>query len=253
MDGIDAIYRADFADWKMDYFAGFQNGAFAAPRDNSNIVDSAKIDGVLSLGVSAAQGPWFYKAGYSQARVTYVVDSIDALLNGLRSIDSSSPGAAALADQLDMRDATYHLYTLGGRYDKENWLVQAEFAERIFDKSFFRDSYGAYIMAGYRINAWMPYVSIGKRQSWGASSDARAGVLATKVTGLLNSTRYGQKSITLGTSYELGKSTTLKGQVLWLQPDSGAYGNSYGNASSGYNSDQPPVDRLVTVNVNFIF
>lgn len=253
MDGIDAIYRHSADDWNFEYFAAYQGNDIDAPESNSATVDTAKLSRVLTLSVDAEHGPWLYKAAYSGGRVTYATDATDALFDGLRSIDAISPGAAALADQLDMRDAPYRLYTAALRYDGGDWLVQGEIAERTFDKSYFRDSNAGYLTAGYRIGPWMPYGTLARRKTWGPDGDSRAGPLAAEVADLLAATRYDQSSLTLGISRELGKGAVVKAQIEWLQPDRGGYGNSLVNASPDYNPADPPLDRLISVNVNFVF
>ena len=211
----------------------------------------ATLRGILTLSLAAERGPWLYQIAYAKGKASFVTDTTDALFNGLRA--SPWPGSADLAEHLDLRQAPYHLYTAAVRFDEDPWLIQTEFAVRNFHKSYFRDSYAGYITTGYRHGPWMPYLTLARRKTFGPDSDNRAGPLATQVQALLAATRYDQSSLTLGLSRELGRNAVLKGQILWLKADSGSYGNSLFNASANFNLADPPLDRLISLNLNFVF
>ena len=253
MDGVDAFYRQRIADWRTEIYVGLHNNTIEAARSNSSRTDEAKTSALATLSISVEHDALLIKASASSGKLNYPTDTVDAILAGLRAVEPLSPGAAALADQLNPREVRLHLYSVGARYDESDWLVQGEIAARRFDSSFFRNSVAGYLTAAYRIGPWSPYATIARRKSQGPLNDSRAGPLNAIVSTLLRSTNYSQSSITLGLSRELGKGTVIKAQNLWLQPDRGSYGNSLLNASPTYNLANPPRDRLVSINLNTVF
>lgn len=254
LDGLDASYRQALNDWRLEYYVGHHRININARRSNSTVVDTANLRAITTLALSADRGPWHLKGGVLTGKLTYVLDAADVLFDTLRAIDSISPGAATLADQLDARDARYHLYYIGALYDKDNWLVIGEALRRTFDKSFYRDSDGGYMTVGYRFNRWMPYATLARRKSHGPYSDNRGGPLSSYVEELLSGTRYDQSSLALGISREVGPGIALKAQFQWLQPNRNSWGASFFNQSpDGYRLTDPPLFRLISINANMVF
>ncbi|HEX7155652.1 MAG TPA: hypothetical protein VF229_00460, partial [Burkholderiaceae bacterium] len=253
MDGIDARWRQVVRDWRVELYGGLHESDVDAPRSNSTIVDTATLRSNATLVLSGEKGPWLLKGGVASGLVTYATDVTDALFDALRAIDAGSPGAAALADQLDLRGARYELYTLALRYDDGDWTVAGEMARRNFARSYYRDSSGAYLTAGYRIDRWLPYLTLARRKTFGPTADSRAGPLSAEVSALLAATRYDQRSVELGLARELGPGVTLKAQVEWLRPDANSWGASLTNQSPDYGYASPPTFRLISVNVDMVF
>ncbi len=253
VDGADASYRQVVRDWHVELYGGLHESNIDVARSNSTIVDTATLRSNATLVLSGEKGPWLLKGGAATGLVTYATDATDALFDALRAIDAASPGAAALADQLDLRGARYKLYTLALRYDDGDWVVAGEVARRTFARSYYRDSSGGYVTAGYRIDRWLPYLTIARRKTSGPTADSRAGPLSAEVSALLAATRYDQRSAGLGVARELGPGITLKAQIEWLRPDANSWGASLTNQSPDYGYASPPTFRLISVNVDMVF
>lgn len=113
---------------------------------------------------------------------------------------------------------------VGVTYDVDNWVVNAEFTKRT-TKGFISDTTGWYTQVGYRINAFTPYVGLAK-----ISTDRRASNPVVKtstgnatldggilqiyngVAQTLNTQKFDQKTITLGTRWDIAPNIALKAQ-----------------------------------------
>ena len=165
-------------------------------------------------------------------------------------------GEAALADDLQIDDSPYTLYSAGVQYDDADWLISAEIATRPTEGFVYHPT-AAYLSVARRIGAWTPYVTVAVlngQQDDAFNTLAPEDPLYNPVEQLLSSTHdVERKSLSLGVARELGEQSTLKVQVDFIQPDKNSYGDYINHHPEGYDFADPGLDTLFTVNVDFVF
>lgn len=247
-DGVDALYETRLGPWSAEWHAGI--GTFRIPVPMNNSDDLFHVDstqGFLNLSLHGSNS--LLKAGYTHGHVSFEDDGMEPLFDALALYGGVE--GRHLAKELAVDGSRFHLLTIGGRYEREDWLVMGEFGYRTVE-GFVRDQYGAYITVGHQFGPWLPYFTLAKRWTDGPSTDERAGIMSPAVEALLASSRYDTQSLALGLSREIGEHAKLKFQADWIQPDRNSWG-LYLNDGSGYDFDRPGSDWLFTVNVDFVF
>jgi hypothetical protein len=252
VDGVDVSHKTHVGSWDLEAYAGLHRSDFQFGSPDAEI-DWVRLRKSLTSYLQLDRGPWTAKLSLNRTTVTYLSQPVEELVAALQSIDPSFPGAAALGSQLDFRDVPFDLYAAALRYDSASLLVEAEYALRRFQGSFFRDSEGLDLLAGYRIGPWMPYAVFERRITSGPLSDPRAGPLSPEVGQLLQYTRYDGASYTAGLSREVARNTTVKGEIQWLHRQAGDWGYFTVNNSPGFELNQSAWDRLYSLSVCFAF
>ncbi len=252
VDGVDISHKTHVGSWDLEAYAGLHRSDFQFGGPDAEI-DWVRLRKSLTSYLQLDRGPWTAKLSLNRTTVTYLSQPVEQLVAALQSIDSIYPGAAALGGQLDFREVPFNLYAAALRYDSASLLVESEFAVRRFQGSFFRDSDGFDLLAGYRIGPWMPYAVFERRITSGPLSDPRAGPLAPEVSQLMQATRYDGSSYIAGLSREMARNVTIKGEIQWLHRKAGDWGYFTVDNSPGFDVNQPAWDRLYSVSVGFAF
>lgn len=110
----------------------------------------------------------FLRVGYHEGRIDAKSPSIsllDGALDALAAVDASPldvPGAATLRSNIAFNDLNASFLAVGYSYDPGNWLIQSELVQRRSEKATIPDLDAGYILVGWRVNQFTPYVQIAK-------------------------------------------------------------------------------------------
>lgn len=144
-EAIDITYDFEIGDWSA--YTQFQYGR--------SITETAISDDLLAFNFSMNNGDLTLRAGYSQADAS-LIEGTD-LATQVAGINSALATTNKSAEQI-IGSSLGVFYGLAAMYDDGNLVVMGEFNSLTVD-TIFPDQDGYYLMAGYRVGQWMPYVT----------------------------------------------------------------------------------------------
>ncbi len=156
IDGLDVTWQHGFGDTSLTTQVAYGN--VKSPLAGGM---HAKGKQIAALNISAEHGPFTVRAGHATAKVT--VDdsaSLNTLVGGLRAAGAGYrfPQLLTLADEIQANEKRATFSSLGLAMDWNDIVVQTEYAKRK-TKAYINDTSAWYVMGGYRIGKFMPYVS----------------------------------------------------------------------------------------------
>lgn len=250
LDGVDISHqwRMGDADWRVKGAAGQSRYDVIGQRfhfqNARELVLSREHDGLTLRGTLAT------------GQMGLQLDDITALRQGLNQLatvplPTVAAQAAALSSALNYGNVRVRYAALGLAYDRDDWLVNAEWL-RISTSTTSISGTGAYVIAGRRFGAFTPYVGLSRSRSlsgaasaptWGrdlapfapligAGAVAQAQALGEAATTALNAFRVDQHTRTLGLRWDINPQVSLKlqwdrvnvrpqGNILWGGQTSG--------------------------------
>ncbi|MFN3788487.1 MAG: hypothetical protein ACK4S9_00125 [Massilia sp.] len=156
IDGVDLTWQHGFGDTSLTSQLAYGSVKSAL---SGNI--HAKGKQIVALNITAEHGPFTVRAGHATAKVT-IDDSVslNTLLGGLRAAGAGYrfPQLVTLANEIQANEKRASFSSLGLAMDWNNIVVQSEYAKRK-TKAYINDTSAWYVMGGYRIGKFMPYVS----------------------------------------------------------------------------------------------
>jgi len=213
LDGIDLGYRMGIGDGTLSVQA------------TSGLVKTLAQQGLevsghgSLLSLAYERDASTFRFGYFRNKVKIEGDPVDQFLLPFRYASFINyTGAVPIADGLRSR-----LLDLGYSYDSGNWLAQAEYIQSRVGG--IPDSNAGYLMGGYRVGKFTPYLSYAKSVSKRPPRDQQAVASCTNcLTELL---AYGinvvnasshmvlneQQTVSLGVRYDVAKNVALKMQL----------------------------------------
>ncbi len=156
VDGADITWQHSFGDTSVT--SQLAVGSVKSPLAGGIHAKGKKI---AALNISAEHGPFTVRAGHARADIT--IDdsaSLNTLVAGLRAAGAGYRFAAlpTLANEIEANGKGAHFSSLGLAMDWNNIVVQSEFAKRK-TKTYINDTTSWYLMGGYRMGKFLPYVS----------------------------------------------------------------------------------------------
>ena len=260
--GFMPIYALDGADVAYSFEGGGARWQLKAQlgRTRADIPEvdyHFKAQNFLDVTLTREAGPWRLKAGYAQMKVTENIP-MGALTPGLATVAGMGlPGVSAeaghLRDELQFKGGLVSYAALGAGYDDGTWLVQGELARVASDRDVSVKGDAAYVLAGRRFGAWLPYAGLSGfwpakgvlqgQTNWGALARLqREGLHA------LNSSRIDQSTTTLGVRWDFHAQAALK--LQWDSVRIKDYG--YATWTHGMFNDSKRA-RLVSATVDWVF
>lgn len=176
----------------------------------------------VAANVTAEVGSATFRAFYLQMKGT--VDS--AALDGpagpfalLRALPPAFGGNPALADRYQVKGDRITYASVGFNYDPGDWFLMAEAARNAGEENILLHATAGYLTAGYRIQAWTPYLTVAKKQTDSATTQANPIVAA-----LIRGNDHAQSSVGLGVRWDFMASAALKLQADRLSLPAGSTG-----------------------------
>jgi len=241
IDGVDATYSTNVGEVLV-------TGQLALGRSTAEVAGFGDIKATneIALNLSAEYGPLTLRVG----RVSADINMKDATaLNGLLTTLKTA-GFGSVANDLSVIDKKGTFTSVGATLDHKNYLVQAEYAKRKTD-SFISDTSSWYVMGGYRMGSFLPYVSHGSLKQNSAHSTSTipaVGQLLPLVYGVNTVlSQDEQTSNTIGVRWDFKKNAALKVQVDQIKPRNGQM--IVANAKPGFNRSV----TAIAAAVDFVF
>lgn len=265
VDGLDVAYNfvADGAHWKLKALYGSSKPTVPiGPGEYS--VDLPEL---WSLVLSREAGPWRLKLGVSEYRIGNDPFNLPPLFDGLEQIAAGArtAGRTDIANEaLDLRknlafkDSRKRSYALGAAYDDGVWTGQAEYSHTTVNQDMGGAHDHAYMVVGRRFGDWTPFVMTGIveprkpiRAAWSDWSAISQGDLQQTALRIANNTtRFDQKTLSLGIRWDFEERAALKLQWdrTWIEK----------NGYFTWFAARPLVDTdtridLWTVSLDFLF
>jgi hypothetical protein len=132
-DGIDAAYRLRFGEVTNTLRASYGTTNAKIPHG------SVKARDIVDMSATTEYGPASFRVSYATGRVDLHAASLDAVDAALKGFSAALPPipafaptraqAAALAEKYRFDDAPISLIAVGASYDRDHWLLMAEWAK----------------------------------------------------------------------------------------------------------------------------
>lgn len=265
MDGIDIGANMDVA-----------GGNLAATLNigkSKDVMKAYKLEGrrLVNLGLTYEIGSSLFHANYLKSKISIkpydnhapgTTANFDAYFQAAAALQGV-PAAGYPSSNILINDLDTKLWSLGYTYDANNWIVQTEYARRKVDGQMVRDLEAAYVLAGYRLGKFTPYLTISQLRDkepapypaavvagpWAA---AAGGVNAIDAALIM---REEQKAFAIGLRYDVMRNVALKSQFEYIrkpgsvaQPNVGTFTNDVGTFATTRRNI-----KLFTVAVDFLF
>ncbi len=245
-DGVDMLYRRTVG--PVDISAQIFWGKTDATLQGNQTLPAASIQTRKNLGanLTVTVGPLSVRAGHNQSRFTSSSTQVNQLLATL-----TASGFVDLANRLAPSNVPFNFNDFGFTLDGTHVTIQGE-ATRETAGGFLASSDSQYLLGGYRIRKFTPYVMYGRQKVTSERSDPtipRIGPLiplALAVDQLINSNAADQHTISAGLRWDPRESVDVK-----LQVDEVSFqGNGlFINPKPGFHS---PV-TVASMTVDFVF
>jgi len=155
LDGIDATWNRSFGDTTVTANLG-------VGRSEAPIVGdvTAKAKDVVAFNVTAEHGPFTARLSRVDATITIENTSLPAFEEKLIQVGTAFgfPQMVTMAHELDPTNKKASFTSVGLGMDWNNIVLQSEFAKRK-TKTYINDTTSWYVMGGYRLGKFLPYVS----------------------------------------------------------------------------------------------
>ena len=146
-------------------------------------------------------GPWTGRLGYASIRFAHDLPLAPMLAAG------GVPLSAQDARLLRLEGRRSHYYSLGLVYDQGPVLVKAMLNRIDQGTLALEDSSAAYLLAGYRVGPWTPYLGVSRVYSRRAGQGQGPVVAAVRAESHSN-----QKTVFLGVRWDFSRDLALKAQ-----------------------------------------
>lgn len=273
-------------DANAEYTSAFRKGATAigpssfSLKKTKGINVTAEMDNGLTL-----------RGGYSRSKINITSDSIGALRTSAATLLAIPGGAFGGAgayfnnlgtqintqvEKVDVYDRNVSFTGFGATYDQDEWIIAAEYTKRRSD-NFVADTTGWYTLVGYRLNKFTPYIGFSKLSvnSANVSTSAVAPAVVTGnatvdgnlsayaaaansgLQGYLDVQKLAQRTITLGTRWDVTPNVALKAQWDQIHKPADSWGlfftkdPSTAEAQSFLNSRRKV--NVLSVSMDFVF
>lgn len=255
LDSGEFTYRFDSNVGQLSLNAGYGWLTFAfPPNGESHETVDLDLNDVVYANLSLDNGPWRFKLSWLHADLSATFTELERAVSILGAFDP----IAADALKLDRRGVG--LYTAGFTYDASDWLVMSEWGIALSDEAMLLiDKHGGYLTVGYHLDRWTPQITVGYQ----ATTDRRihtsitnpaplARLVDSALAQIHQSQRSDYRTLALGLSYAATDSVIIRGQLDLIEP----MGNSSGpylKTDAHYNFEDPGVDALISLSVDFVY
>lgn len=216
---------------------------------NAEVSETADLDmnDVIYANLKLDNGPWQFKLSWMHARLSSHFQELDQVIRVVSFFDPITSNA------LNLERRGVGLYTAGFTYDANDWLVMSEWGIALSDEAnVLNDKHGGYLTVGYHLGRWTPQITIGYQ----ASTDRRIRSASPIIDPLLASVHSGQRTdyrtLALGLNYAVTDFAIIRSQVDLIEPMRNSLGPYFKN-DGHYNINNPGIDTLISLSVDFIY
>jgi hypothetical protein len=216
-------------------------------------VDEFEFEPNFDLSIEWENNNWRLRFSHSRAKMSITDPGISGLQNTLTSAAASGwTQITPFIDDFDPNDKRLKYYSAGIAYQNNGWLIQSELSHSESDFRFIDNINNGYLLVGKNINDWTPFVMFAQSKSE-RFSIPQAPIfltdLQTSVQNLVNLLPIDQKTISIGTRWDITSDIALKTQWdrTWVDP----YGSYLFDVKS-IQANKETVNRY-TLTVDFVF
>ncbi|MFC0170299.1 porin [Pseudoduganella danionis] len=208
IDGGDILYQHSFGDTTV-------TGQLAVGRTRFHASSNYDVEfkPAVSAQVVLENGPFTYRLGHAKAKVNvYDNANLNTLLAALNKY-----GLTSVVAELPLHDIDGTFTSAGISMDYNNIVLQGEYAKRKTETRAIQDTSSYYLMAGYRMGKFLPYVMHGDVKQDSIRSFASlptTGPLAALTAAANGAIQAGLQSTTaIGVRWDFYKSAAFKFQI----------------------------------------
>ena len=221
LDGIDIIYHTRLGELDLEIHPYYGSSGIPFPEGNARLKETWGVNFVLT------RGDFSLHLGHADGRFTLERNdgNFVALTNGLRSV-----GLGSVVADMSGKDGRTSFDSVGVQWDDGRWQVTSEYARR-WTNRYVTTSHAWYVSVGRRIGAFTPYLTVARQRLEKpiatASIPAFAPTLAFAWDLFLTSRNNAQRSITLGTRWDVSPTVALNAEAMHARPDSNSWGSYF--------------------------
>lgn len=208
IDGADILYQHNFGETTV-------TGQLAVGRTRFHAAANYDVEfkPAVSAQVVLENGPFTYRLGHAKAKVNlYDNANLNTLLAALNKY-----GLTSVSAQLPLSDIDGTFTSAGISMDYNNIVLQGEYAKRKTDTRAIQDTSSYYLMGGYRMGKFLPYLMYGDVKQDSIRSFASlptTGPLAGLTAAANGAIQAGLQSTTaIGVRWDFYKSAAFKFQI----------------------------------------
>jgi hypothetical protein len=248
LDSGEFTYRlnSDVGQLSLNAGYGWLTYPFPPNSGNSGTAD-LDLNDVIYANLKLDNGPWRFKLSWLHARLSTHFQTLDQVINIVGFFDPVA------ADALNLDRRGIGMYTAGFTYDANDWLVMSEWGIALSDKAnVLNDNHGGYLTVGYHLDRWTPQITIGYQASTDRRIRSTNPIIDPALAGLHRGQRTDYRTLALGLNYAATDSVIIRGQVDLIEP----MGNSLGpylKTDSHYQFNDPGIDTLISLSVDFVY
>ncbi|MDP3540716.1 MAG: hypothetical protein Q8S26_18610 [Azonexus sp.] len=229
VNGADFTVTAPLGDGVLKGKAFFGKSGEKAPIQDEflNLQGNPMAGGYLDY----QSGNWQWRVTAAQTKFKHELPPPVSTLRD--SLDQASqlgfPTAAEAANQISLTDTTSRFYSVGGVYDQGPLQIQAMLSETRHESSIYQNSRAGYVIAGYRLGQFTPFVGYSRNRSKAKSVSSGLpdafppfAQINAGLAGALARTHIDQNTWSLGARWDFRRDMALKTQIDLIrgEPDS---------------------------------
>ena len=253
LDAADFTYRlkSDLGLFSLNAGYGWVSYPFPAGGTNGGKATATlNLDNVFFANLKLDKEAWRYKLSWLHAQIDANLKELDDFIVGLSALDPR------MSEALPFTNLGVDMYTFGFSYDSDNWLVMGEWGIALLDRTnLFSDLNAGYLTAGYRIDRWMPHITLGYRSSSDSRVHSGNAIVDSTLAGLHQLQRSDYQTLAIGLNYSVNDFMILRGQLDLIEPTRFSRGPYMQDVELGghYNLQDPGVDALFSVSLDFVY
>ena len=246
IDGLDGVTTLDTGMGLLrgKLFAGYLDGEVPSVGKQWNLQGSRMAGANMDLQA----GDWLWRVGYAQVRFKRNIRNED-LLSALDAAAALGvPNALGVRDALSVKEKLGRFYSAGVVYDRGPLQVQMMLSRIRQESAAFQNTNSGYLIAGYRQNAWTPYVGYSRARSSTRNLPSTLPAIDQYVSYSVSRSHTDQYTGFLGIRWDFISNYALKAQYDVIR----------GNASSIFPFQQITPDwngrtKVLSVTLDFVF
>lgn len=213
-EGVELNYDKTFDDYSMNLSIVTLGRYDDTLNSNKESEFDISIKDSYSATLRVENDTFTYKASYSRSKVYIQDDSTtDAIVNGLRAYGNNM-------DRFTYENTDVEVFSLCFGYRNNNFILDTEIV-RSENKSLLPSSTGAYMLLGYEIDKFIPFIMYAQNKNdksfYDTSSirtpDATSTALKRGLDDILYLNNYSQATATMGMRYNIQTGMALKFQL----------------------------------------
>lgn len=231
----------------LEYPYPTASGAVFFPESSFSPSTNLKMDDVFFANLKLDNGPWHAKLSGLHTRATATLSALDQIVADISAIDPVT------GQQIPFTRRGVGIYAAGISYEAAHWLVMGEWGIALADQpAIISDRHGGYLTIGYHFDDWLPQLTVGYQASTDRRIHSSAALVDRFMQAVHQFQRTDYRTLGVGLSYSVTDSAIVRGQMDLIEP----LGNSKGpylGSGSGYNFEDPGLDALFSLSLDFVY